>query len=396
MRARLAVAGALVVGVVATALLARARVAIVLVVCEALFAALAALWVSPSWRAAHPVGTRLAQTVMTVDALGVASAFVSTSVNGNLEAGVSMTIVLLGLSFLTGSSGQISLGHGAFMGVGAFAAAIWANHHAHSPVVIALLAAVVAGAAVGFLLGLPATRLRGPYLAGMTLAFAVAFGSILNAFSSWTGGDSGLQLPTAVSAPRWLVDLLPPSDSPLAAATVWLSQISLVVAGVALFAMSNLFASRVGRSMRLVRDHDVAAELAGVSLPRARVVAFVISAAYAALGGALSTLVNNSVSPATYGFALSITILALMVIGGIGTIPGAMIGGLIFVYSTSSISWITARLGLNPQGNLASQLNGIIFGVLLVGAIVSAPMGIAGAGRQVARRWRERHHLRAD
>ena len=135
--------------------------------------------------------------------------------------------------------------------------------------------------------------------------------------------------------------------------------------------------------MRLIRDNDVAAELVGVSLPRARVIAFIVSSAYAALGGALWTLINNSVSPPTYSFALSVTILSLIVIGGIGTIPGALIGGLIYAYSTNVISWITTQTGLNPQGNFASQLNGIIFGGLLIVTMLFAPMGIAGAVRRL-------------
>jgi len=124
------------------------------------------------------------------------------------------------------------------------------------------------------------------------------------------------------------------------------------------------------------------------AIPRARVIAFIVSSAYAALGGALWTLINNSVSPPTYSFALSITILSLLVIGGIGTIPGAIIGGIIYAYSASVISWITSQTGLNPQGNFASQLNGIIFGGLLILTMLFAPMGIAGAVRRL---WMQRH-----
>jgi len=108
-----------------------------------------------------------------------------------------------------------------------------------------------------------------------------------------------------------------------------------------------------------------------------------VSSAYAALGGALLTLINNSVSPATYSFALSVTILSLIVIGGIGTISGAVIGGIIYAFSTNVISWITTQTGLNPQGNFASQLNGIIFGGLLILTMLFAPLGISGAVRHL-------------
>ena len=366
--------------------------ALVLSVMTALFVVGVSIRRIPGLHTNHPAVSRAALTVAALAATLIATYFLSATTNFNLATGAAMSIVLLGLSLLTGASGQISLGNSAFMGVGAFAMAIWANHHTTTPIVVSLLIAIIAGALVGLLLGLPATRLRGPYLAGMTLAFAVAFGAILASFNSWTGGDAGLQLPTAVTPPHWLTSLFQSGTSLLTTNTMWLADISIVTTGIAFFFMGNLFASRTGRAMRLIRDNDVAAELVGVSLPRTRVIAFIISSAYAALGGALWTLINNSVSPSTYSFALSITILSLVVIGGIGTIPGALIGGLIYAYSSAVISWIVTQTGLKPQGNFASQLNGIIFGVLLIVVMLFAPMGISGA---VLRTWRKRRtHFR--
>ena len=130
--------------------------------------------------------------------------------------------------------------------------------------------------------------------------------------------------------PHWLVHFFSAQTSTLTVSSMWLADITIVATGIAFFFMANLFASRLGRSMRLVRDNEVAAELVGVSLPRARVIAFVVSSAYAALGGGLWTLINNSVSPPTFSLALSITILSLVVIGGIGTLQGAIIGGVIY------------------------------------------------------------------
>jgi branched-chain amino acid transport system permease protein len=366
---------------------ASARDAVAISVTLALAIAGVATLTTPGLRVTHPVVLRSALTLVVVDVTLFSTYFLSATTNFNLATGAAMSIVLLGLSFLTGASGQISLGNGAFMGVGAFVMAIWANHHATTPIAVTLLIAVAIGALVGLLLGLPATRLRGPYLAGMTFAFAVAFTAILSFFNSWTGGDAGLQLPTSVTPPRWLENLFGSGTSLLTTNSMWLADITIVVTGIAFFLMANLFASRTGRAMRLIRDNDVAAELVGVSLPHTRVIAFVVSSAYAALGGALWTMINNSVSPSTYSFALSITILSLVVIGGIGTIPGAIIGGIIYAYSTDAISWITNQTGLNPQGNVASQLNGIIFGGLLIFTMLFAPMGISGA---VHRWWRSR------
>ncbi len=390
-RVLIVVAIAVVANVVAIVSASTTREGVALsVAIDVALAALTALTLT-GFRLRHPVVARAALTVLGLDvAISITFLLSSNSnFNNNVATGAAMSIVLLGLSFLTGASGQISLGNGAFMGVGAFVMAIWANHHATTPIVVTLLIAVVCGALVGLLLGLPATRLRGPYLAGMTLAFAVAFIFILSSFSSWTGGDSGLQLPTEAVAPRWL-DGFFHGASPLTTTTLYVTDFSIVVAGVAFFFMANLFASRTGRSMRLIRDNDVAAELVGISLPRTRVVAFVVSSAYAALGGALFTLINNSVSPSTYSFALSVTILSLIVIGGIGTISGAVIGGVIYAFSANVITWITTQTGLNPEGNFASQLNGIIFGGLLILTMLFAPFGIAGAVRLLWHRVRAR------
>ena len=389
-RVPIAIGVAIAVSVVVLVIATTARVGITYSIAFDLAVVCGVILSMPELKSSHPVVSRAALTLLALDVAIVLTFFLDSSTNFNLATGAAMSIVLLGLSFLTGASGQISLGNGAFMGVGAFAMAIWANHHATTPIVLTLLIAVVCGALVGLLLGLPATRLRGPYLAGMTLAFAVAFTFILSSFSSWTGGDSGLQLPTAATAPRWLDGFFHAGTPPLTTTTLYVTDLAIIVAGVAFFFMANLFASRTGRAMRLIRDNDVAAELVGVSLPRTRVVAFIVSSAYAALGGALLTLIDNSVSPPTYSFALSVTILSLIVIGGIGTISGALIGGIIYAFSTNVISWITNQSGLNPQGSLASQLNGIIFGGLLILTMLFAPYGITGAARLLWHRLRAR------
>jgi branched-chain amino acid transport system permease protein len=311
--------------------------------------------------------------------------FLGQLTNFNLAIGAAFSITVLGLSFLTGASGQVSLGNGAFMGVGAYTVAIWANHHPTGSfsVIEELVLATLAGAFVGLLVGLPGTRLRGPYLAGMTIAFAVAFPFFLAIFSSWTGGDAPLNLPTLLTPPGWITSLFPKSTSSLVPTNMWLADITIVATGIAFFFMANLFRSRTGRAMRLVRENEVAAELAGVSLPRARVIAFVVSAAYAGLAGGLWTLILGSAQSSQFTLALSITILALLVIGGIGTLTGALIGGLVYAYSSIWINWIVLQTNLNPTGNFATNLKGIIFGVALIAVMMLAPLGIAGTARFV-------------
>ncbi|HEV3213189.1 MAG TPA: branched-chain amino acid ABC transporter permease [Acidimicrobiales bacterium] len=343
-------------------------------------------------RRAHPVLTRATLTVLFTSIALVITYFLDSVTNFNLATGAAYAVVILGLSFLTGASGQVSLGNGAFMGIGAYAVAIWSVHHATTPIVATLALATAVGAGVGLLIGLPATRLRGPYLAGMTIAFALAFEPLVSVFGTWTNGDAPIQTPL-LSPPGWLASLVGQPTSSLTTTNMWLADISIVVTGIAFFFMANLFRSRTGRAMRLVRENEVAAELAGVSLPRARVVAFMVSAAYAGLGGGLFTLVQGSAQSSTFNLALSITLLSLLVIGGIGTLSGALIGGLVIAYSQNWINWLEAQTGVSSTSGLGGNLKGIIFGLALILVMLLAPLGIAGTIRFVILQQFKKHPI---
>lgn len=306
-----------------------------------------------------------------------------------LAGGAAITIVILGLSWLIGWSGQISLGNSGFMAVGAYAAGIWAHHHGSTPLIFTFLLAIVAGALSGLIIALPSTRLRGPYLAGMTLAFSAAIGPLAQNFTSVTGGEGGLFFNTLVT-PSWFLHLFSGPNASLTANAQWTADLSVVIAGVAFFFMSNLFHSRTGRAMRLVRDNDVAAELMGVNLSLTRTLAFVVAAAFAGLGGALYTLINATVTPSTFPLTLSITLLTLMVLGGIGTLSGAVLGGIIYAFSANLVAHINSLTGVNPTSNLGSNMQGIIFGVLLILTMLFAPRGIAGVGSSISRLMKSR------
>jgi branched-chain amino acid transport system permease protein len=328
---------------------------------------------------------RLVATVLAVCVALVVSGMVSSVTDLDLATGAAMSITILGLSFLTGFSGQVSLGNGAFFGVGCYVFAIWGNHN-NSSIGESLLVCTAAGALAGLIVGLPATRLRGPYLAGMTIAVAIAFGSLINQFSSWTNGDQGLNVQSPVTPPAWLANFIGAPISSQRASYMWRADITIVVVGIAFFLMANLFQSRRGRAMRLMRENEVAAELVGVSLPVARVTAFVVAAACAALGGGLTTLVDTTVFGSTFSLTLSIQILTLLVIGGIGTLSGSLIGGLLYAYSITWIAELVSGVGLNSTSKLGSEMNNIIFGALLVITVLVAPLGIAGTLRFVISR----------
>ena len=341
-----------------------------------------------SLRQRFPSAWRLVATLLLL-VLAVALSFVLSPLDDSkLAGGAAISIVILGLSWLISWSGQVSLGNAGFMAIGAYVTAIWANHHATSPIVWSLVLSTVIGGLSGLVLALPATRLRGPYLAGMTLAFSFAVTPLALNWRGFTGGSGGLFI-NFLSTPAWFGGLFSGPDALIRANAQWPADVTLVVAAVAFYFMANLFHSRVGRAMRLVRDNEVAAELSGVNLQRARTLAFVISAAYAGLGGSVMTLLSGSVTPQTYGLTLSILLLTLMVLGGIGTLSGAILGGLIYSYSDNLVSLVNKVSGINPTSTLGANLKGIVFGVLLILTMMLAPRGLVGAGawlRRAARR----------
>ncbi|HVB51728.1 MAG TPA: branched-chain amino acid ABC transporter permease [Acidimicrobiales bacterium] len=311
--------------------------------------------------------------------------------DSQLAGGAAIAIVILGLSWLTGWSGQISLGNSGFMAVGAYAAGIWAHHHSTTPLIFTFVLAVVVGGFSGLIVAIPSTRLRGPYLAGMTLAFSAAVTPLAQNFTSVTGGEGGIFMNSLVT-PKWFTHFFSGQNAAISANAQWTADLAIVTAGVAFFFMANLFHSRSGRAMRLVRDNDVAAELMGVNLARTRSMAFVVSAAFAGLGGALYSLLEASVRPETFPLTLSITLLTLMVLGGIGTLSGAVIGGIIYSFSANLVAHVNSLTGVNPTSNLGANMQGIIFGVLLILTMLFAPRGLVSLTNPIRRLLRARPH----
>jgi len=274
-------------------------------------------------------------------------------------------VALAGLSVLTGTSGQISLGQGAFMAVGAYTVALLMNHTQMS-FILELLAAIGAAAALGLLIGISATRLKGPYLAGVTLLLALALPPIADKWSSTFGGDQGLTT-TVPSAPG---NINPEQ---------WLAWIELAGALITLVLLANLLTSRFGRSFRAVRDDEVAASLAGVHVARTKVTAFVVSAACAGLAGAFLGLSTGVVSTGEFPLTLSIELLAAMVLAGAGSLIGMWWGAILLVYVPQ---WSTSLSGdFNLGAGMSAYLATIIFGVVLIVVMIAAPTGIQGGLR---------------
>jgi branched-chain amino acid transport system permease protein len=275
-----------------------------------------------------------------------------------------------GLTVLTGLSGQISLGHGGFMAVGAYATALVLLHF-NWPFYAALLVAAAVTAAAGAVVGVAAARLRGPYLAGATLLFGVAITAVAIAFPGVFGGDQGLNV--VFTTPGFVG-----ANFPL---TRWQAWVSSLVALVVLVLLANLNYSRIGRNWRAVRDDDVAAALDGINVAAARIRAFVVSATCAGIAGALLAVVTALVAPGAFTITLSIALLTAAVIGGLGSLPGALWGSLLIVLLPVYITDVASSHGLSSS--VGANIPIVAYGAVLILVMLVFPQGIQGALRWV-------------
>lgn len=297
-----------------------------------------------------------------------------------------LAIAAGGLTLLTGLSGQLSLGHGAFMAVGAYSTALMLAQPdaSFATLVLALAVAVLATLLVGAAVGVPAARLHGPYIAGATLALAVAVPAVARAWDP-LGGEQGLILHRP-DAPEWLLDAAffvtgrELDQDKLIAYLAWLS---LLVTYVLL---ANLKRSRVGRRWSAVRDDDVAAELAGVHLGRARVLAFVVSTVCAGLAGGLMALAQRGTAPGSFGLQLSLLLLSAIVLGGLGSLAGALIGAGLLSLLQQFVS--DAGVGAGLDQTAAQELAPIVYGLTLVVVVILAPAGLVGSIRSAVQKRR--------
>lgn len=300
--------------------------------------------------------------------------------------------VVAGLTMLTGLNGQVSLGHSALMAVGAYSVAklqsVFSDHNVTTQwtLLYSLLGAVAITALFGLVIGLAAARLRGPYLAGLTLAIVVVVPSIAAKYYNFFNGDQGLSVPLN-PPPAFLGDGFPNEQ--------WQAYFSVIAAAVTLLLLANLIRSRFGRSLRAVRDDEVSAQLAGIHVARTQVVAFVVSAACAGLGGGVFAAINQAVSPDSYSLTLSLYLLLAIVLGGLGSLAGAIWGSAAIVILPYLTTKIMQGMTLTPAES--SKLNDnvplAIFGLALVVIAIAAPGGIQGLLRR-AGAW-TRSRLRA-
>ncbi len=283
-------------------------------------------------------------------------------------------IVTIGLNILVGYTGQISLGHAGFFGIGAYITVL-SMTSLHVPFPLALLIAAMVAAFFGFILGLPALRLEGPYLAIATLGFGMAITQVIGRWQIF-GGRMGLETPSpnlfsyVLESDRELYFLIIP------------------VAFLLTMAARNLMKTRVGRAFIAIRDSDIAAETMGVNLVFYKTLAFAISAFYAGIAGGLFAFLIGFINPSTFNFILSIYFLAFVIVGGLGSIFGSIMGGIVMTWlmlvldkvqelpylGTVLLSFSERWMSVTGLPNIAS----IIFGLIIVLLVVFEPLGLYG------------------
>lgn len=327
---------------------------------------------------ASTLARSLAWVVLAGVIVVVASEALSPYNNLQLATGAYYFAVLAGLTVLAGQSGQISLGHGALMAVGAYTAALLIGREGWA-LLPAVLAAVAAATVVGIPVGVAASRLRGPYLAGATLAFAVGLPALADKFPTLFGGENGLAInpPTVPSALGTAFPL-----------ERWEAWVAAAGGLVVLFALHNLTAGGVGRRWRGVRDDEIAAALCGVGIGRAKSLAFVISAACAGLGGAMLAVVLQLAGPGAFPLQLSLSLLTGIVLGGLGSLVGAAWGAALLTLLPNWTHDLGNAFSLSTQ--VSNQLPLAVYGAVLVLAMIVWPSGIQGALRALSGRLRSR------
>ena len=280
----------------------------------------------------------------------------------------------LGLNILIGFTGQISLGHAAFMGVGAYATAILASRFG-LPFWLSIPAGGALATGAGMVVGAPSLRIKGLYLAIATLSAQVIFEWIFSNWTSVTGGIRGLNV-----APASIAGVPLDTDERMYFLVVGVTIVHFLLA-------SNLRRSRWGRAFVAVRDRDVAAEIVGVNLFRTKILAFMVSSYYAGIAGGLWVYFTKVVTPENFPLSLSIQFLAIVIVGGLGSIKGTVYGTVFMtlvpevlkaVTGLARVVWPTAQSYLFP-------LRDVVFGLLIVVFLIFEPHGLAELWNRVKR-----------
>ena len=283
-----------------------------------------------------------------------------------------------GLNILTGFTGLVSLGQAAFMAVGAYTVA-FAESRLGTPVLINILAAGLVAAGVGVLVGIPSLRVKGLYLAIATIAASFILHFVFVEWASVTGGVSGINVAPASIAGRELVT------------PFHLYWLILPVCAAMILAAANLFRTRIGRAFIAIRDRDISAEVLGIPLLRYKLMSFALSSFYAGVAGGLWAYFFRVVTPESFPLVASIFFLAAIIVGGMGTILGGILGAVFMTLVPELLKFVVDWLGpvIPNAGTALSPVRTMVFGGLIILFLVFEPHGLA----EIVQRIRRFFHL---
>jgi len=283
-------------------------------------------------------------------------------------------MVAIGLNILVGYTGQISLGHAGFFAIGAYST-VTLMLKAHLPFILALPAGALATALFGFLIGLPALRLEGPYLSIATLGFGLTITQVIGRIDFF-GGRQGLHTPDLTIGP-WHLD----SDRDF-------YYLLLTITVILTFTARNLIKTKVGRAFIAIRDADIAAETMGVNIMYYKTLAFAVSAFYTGLAGGLYAFVLRFIEPQIFSLLMSIVFLAMVVVGGLGSIFGAIAGACLLSWLDLELrnilgipylgAWLEALSKSYFSITGVSNIQLILYGLIMVLIMLFEPLGIYG------------------
>lgn len=289
------------------------------------------------------------------------------------------TIAALGLNILTGYTGQISLGHAAFFGIGAYCCGIMTST-LHVSFWIALPAAGLVAGFFGFLVGIPALRLKGLYLIMATMAFSFIVQHVFWNWDSLTKGHAGLPVPYPA-----IGTLVIKKDREFYYLILFITVLAVAFA-------KNLFRTRVGRAFIAIRDHEVAAKVIGIDLTRYKVSSFVVSSFYAGLAGGLYAPYITNITPEHFSLMLSIEYIVMIIVGGMGSILGSIYGAFFVTFLPEALKLLIEYLKQDPSvdrviGGAFFDIRNAIYGLIIILFLIFEPKGLYGRWQGIKLYW---------
>lgn len=286
-------------------------------------------------------------------------------------------VAATGLNILTGFTGQVSLGQAAFMAVGAYTVA-WMERDLGTPFLVNLVGAGLVAAALGIVVGIPSLRVKGLYLAIATIAASFILHFVFVHWESVTGGNTGINVAPA---------RIPGMELTTYFQLYW---VIMPVTIIMVVAAANIFRTRIGRAFIAIRDRDISAEVLGIPLLQYKLMSFAIASFYAGVAGGMWAYFFRVVTPESFPFMMSIFLLAAIIVGGMGTILGGVVGAVFMTITPELLRFVVEWVSpwVPNAGTLLSPVRTIVFGGLIIGFLVFEPQGLAEIIQRVRRFFR--------